>query len=216
MMEGQLHVFVGQASLLLLCICLSGCGLFSRRYAGPSQDGTRTGMPNPLVVPVRDVEFTWQQIVDMVDDYFEIATEQPVREIGGVLMEGRIVSQPKAGATWMEPLLKDSTPGYERWHSTLQPIRRTARLRVIPVSSGFRVFVEVYKELEDISQPEYSTVAASVQRHDGSLVAFDRVDSDLGPATLGWISLGRDESLEQEMLRQLHARLFETAEVPIP
>ena len=199
---------------MLLCLCVSGCGLFSRRYAGPDQNGRPTAMPNPLVVPVNDVEFTWHQIVDMVDDYFDIASEQPVREIGGVLMEGRIVSKPQTGATWIEPLLRDSTPGYERWHSTLQPIRRVAQLRVIPVASGFQVYVEVYKELEDVSQPEYSTVASSVRRHDGSLVAFDRPDNDLGPATLGWIPLGRDATLEQEMLRQLHARLFEVAEAP--
>jgi hypothetical protein len=200
--------------VIALCI-LSGCGLISRRYAGPAQDGSDTLMPNPMVVPVTEVEFTWNQIVDMVDDYFDIASEQPVREIGGVLMEGRIVTQPKAGATCIEPFQRDSTPGYERWHSTLQPIRRTARLRVIPVANGFQVYVEVHKELEDVSQPEYSTVSSSVRRHDGSLVTFNRFDDNLGPVTLGWIVLGRDESLEQEMLRQLHARLFEVAELPL-
>ena len=171
-------------------------------------------MTNPMVVPVRDIEFTWTQIVDMVDDYFAIADEQQVREIGGVLMEGSIVSQPKAGATWIVPLSRDSTHGYERWHSTMQSIRRTAHLRVIPVASGFQVLIEVQKELEDVSQPEYSTVATSARRHDGSLVAVDRFDRNFGAATLGWIPIGRDESLEQEMLRNLHARLFESAELP--
>ena len=191
-----------------------GCGLISRRYAGPSRDGSDVPLPNPLTVPVTNVDFTWSQIVDMVDDYFDIAQERQVREIGGVLMEGRIETLPLAGATCLEPLRRDSTPGYERWHSTLQSIRRRANLRVIPIATGFQVFVEVQKEVEDVSQPEFSTVTSAVQRYDGSLVALEGLNAEVGPVTLGWIPLGRDESLEQEMLRQLHARLFEVADAP--
>lgn len=192
---------------------LSGCRLLTPRYAGPTKDGGQVAMPNPMVVPVTELDFTWGQIVDMVDDYFEISSEQQVREIGGVLMEGRIVTKPQAGATIAEILKRDSTHGYERWHATMQSIRRSAHLRVIPVAEGLQVYVEVFKELEDVSQPEFATVSSSVTRHDGSLVAFDRFNDQRGPATLGWIPLGRDASLEQAMLRNLHARLFEAVEV---
>ena len=65
-------------------------------------------MPNPLFIPVSDVEFTWNQLVDLVDDYFEIASEQQVHEVDGVLMEGRITTQPLTGATIIEPLRSDS------------------------------------------------------------------------------------------------------------
>ena len=200
--------------LIVGCMCIAGCGLFSRRYASPSQDGADLPMPNPMTIPVTGMDFTWHQIVDTVDDYFEIAQEQQVREIGGVLMEGWIESKPRTGATIIEFLRRDSTPGYERCHATLQSIRRRASIRVIPVAEGFPVFVQVFKELEDVSQPEFSTVGSVVQRHDGGLVAFEGFDAEAGPVTLGWIRNGRDESLEQEMLRQLHARLFETARVP--
>ena len=172
-------------------------------------------MPNPMVIPVSDVEFGWHQIVDMVDDYFDIASEQQVREVGGVLVDGRITTQTKTGATITEFLMRDSTPGYERLHATLQSIRRYAQVRVTPTGRGFQVGIEVYKELEDVSQPEYSTVTSSVRRHDGSLVTSDLSDPRLGPATLGWIPLGRDQSLEQAMLRNLHARMFEVAELPL-
>ena len=200
--------------IVLLCCQVCGCSLLSRRYAGPSRDGTDVAMPNPLTVPVNDREFAWNQIVDMVDDYFDISREQQVREIGGVLMEGWIDTQPKTGATIAEFLRRDSTPGYERWHSTLQSIRRRASVRVIPVAAGFEIVIQVFKELEDVSQPEYSTVGSLARRHDGSLVAPDSFDDEAGPITLGWIPIGRDESLEQEMLRQLHARFFEVAELP--
>ncbi len=169
-------------------------------------------LPNPVELPVSDVDFTWDQIVDMVDDYFEIAREQRVTEIEGVLMEGTIVTKPKVGAVGDDFLLGDAGWRYERLHSTLQSLRRQARLRVIPAGVGFRVHVEVHKELEDVSQPEYSTVTSSVQRHDGSLVTSDLTDRRMGPATLGWIQLGRDTALEQAMLRNLHARLHSVTE----
>lgn len=201
-------------SLIIVMLLSSGCRLLTRRFAGRAQDGSATPMANPSVIPVADMEFTWHQIVDMVDDYFEIAREQPVREIRGVLMEGQIDTKPLSGAICLDLLRRDATPGYERWHGTLQSIRRTAFLRVRPAAAGYQVYVEVQKELEDTSQPEYSTIGRSVLRHDGSLVAFEGFDNDLGPTTLGWIPIGRDESLEQEMLRQLHARLYEAVPVP--
>ena len=204
------------SALMFSVVSVTGCSLISRRYATPAIDGSTPAVSNPLAVPVTEMEFTWNQIVDMVDDYFEIASEQPVRDIGGILMEGRIVTRPKTGATCAEFLMRDSTPGYERLHSTLQSIRRTADIRVMPDASGFLVSVEVYKELEDVSQPEYSTVTTAVQRHDGSLVANDRIGNFFGSQTLGWIPLGRDESLEQEMLRNLYARMYEVAELEPP
>ena len=209
--RNRLNYFLYAIAVLALLVS-TGCSLISRRYAGPDRDGNAVAMPNPLTVPVSDLEFAWNQIVDMVDDYFEIASEQPVRKIGDILMEGRITSKPRSGATCTEFLMRDSTPGYERWHSTLQSIRRTAEVRVIPDSNGFRVYVEVYKELEDVSQPEYSTVTAATRRHDGSLVTDQRLGNQFGSVTLGWIPLGRDQSLEQEMLRNLHARTFEVAD----
>lgn len=195
-------------------LCLTGCRLVTRRFAGPSPDGQTVAMPNPMEIPVPDVDFTWNQIVDMVDDYFDIAREQQVREVGGVMMPGTIITQPKVGATCAEFLERDSTKGYERLHATLQSIRRYAQLRVVPTGAGFEVFVEVYKEVEDVSQPEYSTVTSTVRRHDGSLVTSNLSDRRLGPATLGWIELGRDQSLEQAMLRNLHARMFQVVEGP--
>lgn len=202
-----------QGPLLFAILFCTGCGLITRRFAGPAQDGSVVAMPNPMIVRVADVDFAWHQVVDMVDDYFDIASEQQVHEVNGVLMPGSILTDTKSGATCVECLMRDSTPGYERLHSSLQSIRRYAQVRVTPAGGGFEVGIEVYKELEDVSQPEYATVTSSVRRHDGSLVTSDLADPRLGPVTLGWIPLGRDETLEQAMLRNLHARMFEVAEV---
>ena len=66
--------------------------------------------------------------------------------------------------------------------------------------------VQVLKELEDLDKPENSTAGGATIRHDGTLVR------QVGPAgrysvQLGWISKGRDCSLEQVILARLSERL---------
>ena len=161
---------------------------------------------NPLYVPVSDREFVWNQIVDTVDDYFQIEREERVRLIGGVATEGRIDTVPLTGATLLEPWRRDSTHGYEKLHATLQSIRRRAVVRVIPDGGGYLIDLAVFKEVEDVDRAEHSTIGASTLRYDSSLVRNQRGPEDR-PLTLGWISLGRDTSLEQQMLSDLSGRL---------
>ena len=164
---------------------------------------------NPLFVPVADREFTWNQLVDMVDDRFRIEREERVRFDQGVLLDGRIETFPQIGATLLEPWRKDSTPGFETNHATLQTIRRRATLIISPTEGGYLVNIVVQKELEDLSRPEHATAGGATLRHDSSLVSAHETTAAGGPITLGWIPVGRDLSLEQEMLADLRARLFE-------
>jgi len=163
-------------------------------------------MENPIFVPVSDHEFVWNQVVDTIDDYFQIEREERVRIVGGVITEGRIETVPRSGATFFEPWRQDSTKGYEKLHATLQSIRRRASVRVMPVASGYSIEVSVFKELEDVDRPEHSTVGQSTVRHDGSLVRGEDSQKD-SPVTLGWIALGRDPTLEQEILANIQSRL---------
>ena len=161
---------------------------------------------NPMLVPVMEREFVWNQVVDTVDNYFQIEREERVRQLGGILTEGRIDTFPTVGSTVLEPWRRDSTFGFERWHSTFQSIRRRAIVRVIPTEAAFLVEVVVLKELEDLSNPEFSPIGGATLRHDGTVVrtkASPRTD----PVTLGWIPLGRDISLEQQILAEIQSRL---------
>ena len=118
---------------------------------------------NPMYVPLSDREFLWNQLVDTVDDYFDIEREERVRLVGGVLTEGQLDTFPQPGATMLEPWRKDSSPGFERRYATLQSMRRRAIVHVKPqVDGGYLVDLAVYKELEDVSQPEFSTVNVEV------------------------------------------------------
>ena len=201
---------------LLVMIAASGCGLQQRWHGTPTSNGVPQAAlsQNPMYVPLSDREVLWGQVVDVVDNYFEIKREERVRLVGGVLTEGQIETFPQPGATCLEPWRRDSSPGFERRYASLQSIRRKATVHVRPqTDGGYLVDIAVYKELEDLIQPEYSTVNVSGLRHDGTLVR-PREYGYLGPATLGWIPVGRDISLEQRMLSELRGRVGAIAQAP--
>lgn len=161
---------------------------------------------NPLFVPANDHQVVWEALVDVVDDYFKIEREEPVRQIGAVLTEGRLDTFPEVGSTLFELWRGDSASPQEQLESTLQSVRRYAQVKVAPDQGGYWVTVEVYKELEDVIRPAHSTAGAATFRNDSSLA---RVTNPVGDQDInqGWIPQGRDAALEQRILTQLQVRL---------
>jgi hypothetical protein len=190
------------AAALVALVSIAGCAMFHRQgdLAGAG------GLQNPLFIPAVDRELLWNQTVDAIDDYFRIEREDRVRQIGGVLTEGRIDTFPTTGSTILEPWRSDSTPGYEKFHATLQSIRRRATARVIPVEGGYLLDVVVQKELEDLDKPEHATAGGATLRHDGTIVRQQGPPGRYS-VTLGWIPIGRDVTLEQRILADVAARL---------
>ncbi len=162
---------------------------------------------NPLYLPVTNQDWAWEQIVDVVDDYFRIERENRVQLVGNVLTEGRIDTFPQVGATWLEPQRPDSVGRKNRWESTFQTIRRRAILRIIPEQGGYLVDVAVYKELEDLPRPENSTAGAATLRNDDSLPS--RLSEKVSRTRFAenWIPQGRDLPVEQQMLAEIQAQL---------
>ncbi|MHC4404483.1 MAG: hypothetical protein ACYTG0_32925 [Planctomycetota bacterium] len=191
------------AVILLLLLFLSGCsaGLPS---AGPAWLATQPYYNNPAMLPVRDRQYAWESVVDVVDDYFRIDNEA-LRLADGHLIEGRIDTFPEVGSTILEPWRRDSANPYEKLQSTLQTIRRWARVRMTPTQGGYLVDVAVFKEMEDLAQPMHSTSGAATFRYDSSLIG---IESSIGdqPAHEGWIRLGRDAALEQQIVAELLTR----------
>ncbi len=172
-----------------------------------AQPGAVASGTTPLFVPVTNAEWAWEQITDVVDDYFRIERERQVQLVGQVMTEGRIDTFPQIGATVLEPHLFDSVGSYNEWESTFQTIRRRAVLRVIPEQGGYLVDVEVQKELEDLPRPEHATVGAATFRNDNSLPS--RLGEEVSRTRLSgeWIPLGRDPALEQQILDDIRIRL---------
>ncbi|WP_435009000.1 hypothetical protein P12x_000246 [Tundrisphaera lichenicola] len=163
--------------------------------------GARVVSENPMVVPSADFETVFKAAVVAVDSYFDIASEDRVQR--------KIVTQPKIGATLLEPWEGDSVGFRERFESTLQSIRRFAIVTILPspTGQGWMVRVEVHKELEDLLQPDRQSIGRAVFNNQ---FPINRTREVVGPvqAPAFWIPRGRDPKLEQAILAQIRASLF--------
>ena len=207
----------------LVCLCALaavGCQAWQPFRYNPPQIGFPPPLPegNVIIVTAMDRDLVWETVADVVDDYFRIDREERPKVIGGVFTEGRLDTSPRGSSTIFEPWNHDSSTPYERLESTLQSMRRTAMVRVIPHPSGFEIQIEVIKELENVARPETGAVSLAnpgALRNDDSL---QRVTNPVagGSQSLGWIPQGRDTALEQEMLAQIQARLGAVVLPPFP
>ena len=189
---GLAAVGLGQAG------CFSGGGLHAphvTRIFAP-----RPIAENPLVVPSTDFDTVWNKTVAVVDKYFDIASENRLSRT--------IVTQPRIGATLLEPWSLDSVSFTDRFESTLQTMRRFAIIKIEPApSGGYLVKVEVRKELEDLIKPDRMAAGRAVFNND---FPVNRTREIIGPvpAPIGWIPRGRDPNLEQAILAGVRDALF--------
>ena len=191
------------ASFCLLASC--GCTLEPPGTASATASST-VAFENPAFIPGTDYLRVWETVVDVVDDYFRIEREEPVRLVGNVLTEGRLDTFPEVSSTILEPWRRDSATSYDKVEATLQSMRRRAQVRVMPAEGGFWVDVAVYKELEDVFQPEQATAGRATFPTESTQV---RIINPVGGQEVhqGWIPKGRDPNLEQLMICQLQSRL---------
>jgi hypothetical protein len=155
---------------------------------------------NPLLVPSSDFETIWKESVAVVDEYFDLASENR--------LSGIILTQPRIGATLLEPWNGDSVGLTARFESTIQTIRRYSRITIKPApGGGHLVKVEVFKELEDLAKPDRQSMGRAVFNND---FPINRTYEIVGPVPLPlqWIPRGRDTTLEQVILERLRHRLF--------
>lgn len=197
------------ALVLLLAFLAAGC--MQTRQATNPMDPLGITVPgveyyeNPVQIPPGEPEKVWEVVIDVLDDYFEIEHEEPLRQVDNFVLEGQVETFGRIGATVLEPWRHDSANMYERIESTVQSIRRKAIVRVIPDETGYQVDVAVYKQLEDVVKPEHSSAGAATFRYDDSL---NRVVNPVleAPIDVGWIPLGRDMALEQRIIAQILSR----------
>lgn len=185
------------------CLALAGCTVHSLPANPPPPVAA---FENPMRVPPYNRDLVWDQMVDVVDDYFVVLREDPVRQIGDVLTEGRLETRPEIGSTLLEPWKFDAVTAYDKLEGTLQSIRRRALVRMIPDAQGYLIEVAVFKELENLRRPNFARTSAAVFRNDSSLQRFEPIVGEQ-PVERGWIPLGRDVNLEQEILCRLRERL---------
>jgi hypothetical protein len=182
-------------------------GLPSEAIGIPGQVAAGSILPNPLRVPVTNHEFAWDQIAQVVSNYFPIQREERVRIEGDMWTEGRLETPYRIAATALEPWRGDSVGTFNLWQSTLQTIRRRAMVRVVPEGNNYAIEVRVDKELEDLPQPEQATAGIASLRTDTALPSALTPEISRVRASQLWIPLGRDAALEQKMLAEMQSRL---------
>jgi hypothetical protein len=195
------------AAVFLLGLAAVGLGQSGCSSAGPLRAPhlTRIFSPspvaaNPLLVPSTDFDLVWNKTVAVVDKYFDIASEDRLSRT--------IITQPKPGATLIEPWNGDSVTFTDRLESSFQTIRRFATIKVDPApTGGYLVKVEVQKELEDMVKPDRQAAGRAVFNND---FPVNRTREIIGPvpAPLGWINRGRDANLEQVILAGIRDALY--------
>ncbi len=188
-------------------------GLPSDALGIPGEVAAGTILPNPLRVPVSNHEYAWDQIAQVVANYFPIQREERVRIEGDVWSEGRIETPYRNGANVLEPWRGDSVGAFNLWQSTLQTIRRKSLVRVVPEGNNYAIEVQVLKELEDLPQPERANAGSASLRTDTSLPSATRPEISRTRSSPYWIPLGRDAALEQKMLAEMQGRLGVAPEV---
>ena len=154
---------------------------------------------NPTVVRANNPTAVWERTVDVLHAYqFPVDREN---QLDGIIETGY-----KVGSGVLEPWHKDSVTMGDRLESSFQSIRRRATISVTPAANGYAVGVEVLKEIENpqnliINSAGYATFPeATPLERDLSVV--------VGPSSPeGWILLGRDTNLEQDLIRSLHQAL---------
>ncbi|MBR0224887.1 MAG: hypothetical protein IJL92_02385 [Thermoguttaceae bacterium] len=209
------------ASCLTFTLCvltlLGGCCA-----AGGTRGGGATAVgafepeqPNPLFVETQDNEALWDAIVDVIDNYYVIETEIPVRAFerqdsnGQTYVyrtEGRLETKPSIMGGVQEPWRKNGAPQCcDRWFATFQTVRSSAVVRVVPEGKGFFIYLSVFDEIEDMPKPMGSSVSYNLKfREDVSQLSQpvgERAKSK------GWIPVGRDDELETYIMKELAWRV---------
>ena len=198
---------------IVILVLLPGCSSYSP-FTGRELfwQSKVPDLQNPIYVQTRDHEFLWWVVVDVVDNHFEIAREEPIRLYDSVLTEGRLDTKPRIAASLMEPWYVDSVGLCERVDCTFQTIRKKSTVRAIPVVGGFQIEVLVHKELEDKKSPARSSTTNACLRYRSDTDPFTDdsdfdIDFDFDLAPKGWIPLGRDTAMEYRLLLEILHRL---------
>jgi len=142
----------------------------------------------------------YERVITALDDYFDI---KPASRYSGVIETLPLI------APGYEQFWKPSTPsGRERLYATLQTVRNYAKVKIeAGERGGYRVYVEVYKEIEVLPVPAIAGSSTAIFRDSSG--ADRRADLITGPRSpeAQWVPAGlsphRDFAFEQVILRKI-------------
>ncbi len=155
------------------------------------------GLPTPEAY-----QLVYEKILDSLDDYFPIKP--------GSRYPGEIETLPRIAPGYEQPWKGGSPDPHERLLATFQSIRHYAKVSIkAGERGGFRVYVEVYKQLEDVYRPAQQRSGPSGFRESPTVDRTVSVVSVEAPADKKWIPAGRDPAFEQTILRKIQRKCRE-------
>lgn len=185
------------AFLALVAGCQSGASFIEGPALHPGGAGIIYDQ-NPVFIPLGPESYghVFESCLRVLGDYgFEIQESNRY--------DGRIECFPRI-SPGIGLLCKPGSPDlYDRLLATAQTYRHRLSLAIQPADNGgFFIEVTARKELEDLARPVRSTVGGAIFRTDNNVERqFEVIDPTFFDA--GWIYRGRDEPLEQEIIRRL-------------
>ena len=189
----------------LLTILLVTVGCSATRWNEPTRPTGVALYENPMLIHYDNPLVLWETLADVIDDYFTIQYESPLRQQDGVVTAGRLRTLPQPGANIFEPWRSDSANLDERLRATVQSISRSAEVIVTPLQGNYLIEISVTKQIEDVrSDPQTLSLVSSA-----NVNAMENREPLIGEAAVseGWIYLERDPVLEQRILAHLTERL---------
>jgi hypothetical protein len=194
---------VGLAALAACAVAQVGCTSILTSWSLPNIAQVFEKAPpmkNPLPVPAMDFEVLWNKTVAEVNKHFPIASEN---RLARTIRTDELMT-----GTLIEPWTRDAVTFRDRLEATLQTLRKFAVVQIdLAPSGGYLVKVEVNKELEDMVKPA-SQPAGRAAFYNDFPVNRTRDVVNAVPTPLGWIWMGRDTNLEQNILQGIKDALL--------
>jgi hypothetical protein len=141
----------------------------------------------------------YDRTLDALDDYFEI--------VPGSRYAREVRTYPRVAPGYEQPWKTGSPNPFERWVATFQTVRHFAVVRFTDGDGGYRVAVEVYKEVEVLGSPVQPLGGPAAFR--SAPVADRTADTVTGPLVgdRQWVPAGpaphRDYAFEQAILKKI-------------
>jgi hypothetical protein len=182
---------------LTTCVICIGLFIFGCQYPhAPVQPAS-----GALVINKSEFDTAWEETIDVLREHYFIPDSQNQRA-------GLIVSYPTLSRQWFEFWRDDSLGTYEKMESSIHSIRRTARVKFVPVKDKYQIQISIMVQRK--AEPERQITSAS-----GTILAFrdtaPLMSGEKKPRakTITWTQVGEDVKLANYLLHRLERRLPE-------
>jgi hypothetical protein len=155
---------------------------------------------NPLYTP-QGVTFEAYQLV--FEHILATLSELDYQILEANVYSGRVETVPRIAPGVLQPLKPGSPLLYDRLLATVQTYRHRVVITTQPApNGGHDIHVVAFKELEDLPRPVRSTTGGAIFRNDNNIERqYEVIDPTVFESN--WIPRGRDEAIEQEILKRL-------------